>query len=239
MKKMIKKVLLVFILIVSMLLGVIVFKGVNLYNKTMENVEISEVIFEKRKSENYICKEEISSDFLEIIVALEDHRFYEHSGFDVISFGRAIIRNVNQGEFAAGGSTITQQLAKNLFFSFEKKLERKVAEYLVAKELEVILEKDDILEVYVNVIYYGDHNIGILEASKAYFNVLPSELTLSQSVLLAGLPQAPSTYALSLHFDKAIVRSNKVLEVLIDKKVLTEDEVIVIKKEIIEMKENF
>ena len=202
MKKIIKRVILLLILIASIFICVIIFKGVKLYNKTMENVVISEVVFEKRKSKNYVCKEEISDDFLKIIVALEDHRFYKHSGFDIISFGRAIGRNISQGKFAAGGSTITQQLAKNLFFSFEKKLERKVAEYLVAKDLEALLEKDDILELYVNVIYYGDHNTGILEACKSYFNILPSELTIAQSVLLAGLPQAPSAYALSLHLIK-------------------------------------
>lgn len=230
-KKIIYLMLFVFILI-AIFLGIKTLQGFKLYKDTMEDVVIEEVIFEIRKNEDYVSIEHISEDFLDILVAVEDHRFYEHDGFDIISFGRAFLRNLNQLEFAAGGSTITQQLAKNLFFSFDKNIERKVAEYIVAKQIEKKYSKDDILEIYVNIIYYGDNYNSIKSASIGYFSVMPDELSYAQSLLLAGIPQAPSLYALSTHFDLALERSNKVIDILVEKKLINIEDVKKIKNDI-------
>ncbi len=232
MKKIIKWFILILFSTAILAAGIITYKGISLYDSTMKEIEITEVIDSIKESDDYVLYDEIAISFLDTIVTVEDKRFFEHNGFDIISFTRAIIRNIVEKEFAAGGSTITQQLAKNLFFSFDKTLERKVAEYFVAKELEQLYDKEELLEIYVNVIYYGDHYDGIKSASEGYFGVLPSELTMAQSVLLAGLPQAPSLYALSEHFDAAVTRSNKVLEVLLEQKKITAEELLKLQADI-------
>lgn len=232
MRKLIKHILQL-VLLICVITGVIfTYKGVELYHDTMDEVVIEEVVFEIKKNENYVNIENISLDFLDILVTVEDRRFYDHSGFDFISFSRAIVRNLKQNEFAAGGSTITQQLAKNLFFSFDKKIERKVAEFIVAKQIESKYDKDEILEMYVNIIYFGDNHEGIKDASEGYFGISPFELSKAQIILLAGLPQAPSKYALSTNLNEAIYRSDQVLEVLLERNKITQQEMGILKDEI-------
>lgn len=215
MKYFLKYVVLTLVLIGIMFAGVTGIKGINLYKETMAGVVIEDEVNQIREQENYTTYDQISKEFLDAIVAVEDHRFERHNGFDIISFGRALIRNVVESDYAAGGSTITQQLAKNMFFSFEKTLERKVAELFVARQLESRYTKDEILEVYVNIIYYGDSYTGINDACQGYFGKLPSELTHAESILLAGLPQAPSVYALKDNYDLAVVRGNQVIGKLV------------------------
>ena len=123
-----------------------------------------------------------------------------------------------------GGSTITQQLAKNLYFDYQPSYLRKVSEIFVAYDLEKKLRKKEILELYVNVINYGDNHIGIYEAAHGYFHKEPSELTIDEATLLAGLPQSPSNYQLSNHYKEARLRQKQVLEAMVDTDVLTSHE---------------
>jgi len=224
MKKVIIWLLLFTILVGGVYSANVGYKGYKLYQKTMSDIDIQTTIDSYRTRDGYVNLEDIPRDFLDAIVAVEDHRFYDHSGFDIISFGRAVIQNVSENEYAAGGSTITQQLAKNLFFSFEKKMERKVAELIVAKQIEEIIDKDIILELYVNIIYYGDGHENLRDACMGYFNKNPEELSTEESILLAGLPQAPSVYALSTHYDKAIKRSLDVIDALVEHGYLTKQQ---------------
>ena len=122
--------------------------------------------------------------------------------------------NITQKKVLQGGSTITQQVAKNLYFDNDQNFLKKIAEMFVAFELEENYSKDEILELYVNIIYYGDNNYGIKEASNNYFGIEPIALDYDQSTLLAGLPQAPSSYALGENYELAKERQKQVIAAL-------------------------
>ncbi|WP_077212512.1 transglycosylase domain-containing protein [Bacillus dakarensis] len=186
------------------------------YKEAIAEVSLKEKVALIKENENYVPLEEISPIFTDAIISIEDHRFYDHGAFDVISLGRAIFINLKENELKQGGSTITQQVAKNLYFSGKQTFIRKAAELFVAFDLERIYNKDEILELYVNIIYYGDGNYGIKEASENFFGKSPSELNYDEATLLAGLPQAPSLYDLSTNYNLAKERQKEVIEALKD-----------------------
>jgi penicillin-binding protein 1C len=128
-------------------------------------------------------------------IAIEDRRFYNHFGFDLIGISRALIANIRGGEISEGGSTITQQLVKNALLTREKTIKRKIKEALLAVMTEVLYTKEEILEMYLNYISYGGTAVGIESAAKQYFDKHAKDLTLPEAALLAGLPQAPSRYS--------------------------------------------
>ena len=127
-------------------------------------------------------------------VAIEDRRFYHHGGVDPIGILRELVADVSAGHIVQGGSTITQELVRNLYLSREKTLQRKVVEACLAVKLARTWSRDRILTAYLNDVYYGNHAYGIEAAAETYFSVPASRLTLAQAALLAGLPQAPSYY---------------------------------------------
>jgi penicillin-binding protein 1A len=141
---------------------------------------------------NPVSVSEISPHFLNAIVSVEDARFYNHSGVDHKSLARALYVNFKRKRIIQGGSTISQQLAKNLFFSFERNWLRKVKELLIALQMEVTFPKKEILEAYSNQIYFGNGAYGVEDASKVYFGVSANDLTLLQAATLAGIPHAPN-----------------------------------------------
>ena len=145
-------------------------------------------------------------------LATEDRRFYQHPGFDLGAMIRAVIRNYQSGEVVQGGSTITQQLVKNLFLTGEQTYARKLEELQLALWLEGQLSKDEILELYLNRIYLGANTYGLDAASKRYFSKPPEELTLSEAAVLAGLPKAPSTLAPHTNYAGALERSHEVID---------------------------
>lgn len=162
----------------------------------------------------YTPIDKISPDFVNAIVVVEDRRFYKHHGFDVESIGRALITNVKEGSVLQGGSTITQQLAKNLFLSSDKTYTRKIKELIIAIQLEHLYSKNEILEMYVNVIYYGSGAYGIQAASHTYFGKDAANLSLAESAMLAGLPQAPSAYNPKTNPGMALKRQKAVLTLM-------------------------
>ena len=127
-------------------------------------------------------------------IAIEDRRFYEHGGVDYVGIARALLADVRAGRVVEGGSTITQQLVRNLYISRQRTFERKIKEACLAIKLSRARSKDWILANYLNVVYFGNHAYGIEAAAKTYFSRPASRLTLLQSALLAGLPHAPSFY---------------------------------------------
>ena len=127
-------------------------------------------------------------------VAIEDRRFYQHGGVDPVGILRAFVADVSAGHIVQGGSTITQELVRNLYLSREQTLQRKVVEACLAVKLARTWSRDRILTAYLNDVYYGNHAYGIEAAAETYFSVPASRLTLEQAALLAGLPQAPSYY---------------------------------------------
>lgn len=144
-------------------------------------------------------------------VAAEDSRFFQHQGFDIQSISRAMFKNFEAGKIVQGGSTITQQVAKMMYLSPERKYLRKIKEAILAYKIDRYLTKDEILNLYLNQIYLGHGTYGIQSASLGYFGKNANELTLPEAALLAGLPKAPNSYSPFLHYDKAKQRQAYVL----------------------------
>lgn len=209
--KFIKAILVILILICIVVCSVVVVNGYKMYREKIDEVSIETKVESIQSDKNYITMDEIPTDFKNAIIAVEDHRFYEHGYIDIISIGRAVVNNIKTMSLAEGGSTITQQLAKNMYFTMEKKFTRKVAEVFVARKLEQMYTKDEILEMYINVAYFGDGLYGLKEAANGYFDKEPLELTFDEITLLAGLPNAPSAYSLSDNEDLARRRQQIVI----------------------------
>ncbi|XEC95614.1 transglycosylase domain-containing protein [Paenibacillus tarimensis] len=158
------------------------------------------------------------------IVAVEDKRFYEHSGVDAGALIRALYRNTKAGDVVEGGSTITQQLAKNVFLTAEKTYSRKLKEAAMAIKIDSSYDKDTILEMYLNQIYFGEGSWGVQQAAKRYFGKPVRELTLAESALLAALPKAPSHYSPFVAPNKALNRRNLVLSLMKEQGMISEAE---------------
>lgn len=229
--KIIKKLFSITFIIFLIVLTIIGINGYKMYKEAITNVPIKEKINEIKSNKNYIKLDNIPEYFKNAIIAVEDHRFYNHKGIDLISTTKAIFTNIKHKNIITGGSSITQQLAKNMYFSQEKKFSRKIAEIFVVSYLEENLTKDEILELYINTIYYGNGYYGIGNASIGYFNKEAKKLTIKEATILAGLPNAPSAYSLDKHKDLAIKRQKQVLEAMVKYEYLDENELYTIIKE--------
>lgn len=229
--KAIKKILSFIFLIILIIIALIGFNGYKMYKQAIEAKPIDKKIEEIKYENNYTKLENITDTFKNAIIAVEDHRFYNHKGIDLISTTKAFFTNLTNKEIITGGSTITQQLAKNMYFSQEKKFSRKIAEIFIVSYLEENLTKDEILELYVNTIYYGNGYYGIGNASIGYYNKKPHNLSDSESTILAGLPNAPSAYSLKTHKELAIERQKQVLRAMVKYKYITEEQMNEILKE--------
>lgn len=223
--KLIKKLFIFIIIILILSISLIVFKGYKMYTEAIKETPIEDKINEIKNRENYIKIDNIDEDFKNAIIAVEDHRFYNHKGIDLISTTKAIFINIKNKELTTGGSSITQQLAKNMYFSLEKKFSRKIAEIFVVSYLEENLTKDEILELYLNTIYYGNGYYGINNASLGYFDKNANDLTLNEATILAGLPNAPSAYSLDKNKELAKKRQKQVLNAMIKYNYITEENV--------------
>lgn len=168
--------------------------------------------------------EEIPLQVLQATLAIEDRRFYQHKGFDLSGFGRALLNNLKQKRFSQGGSTITQQLAKNLYLSNDRTLIRKIKEAAYTVRLEHSYNKDEILERYLNTIYYGHCAYGIEAAARTYFAKSAGALSLAEAALLAGLPKGPSYYSPLINPEAAINRQKSVLQAMVLEGYITEQE---------------
>lgn len=218
-----KKLMIALCIISALFVGVFTCYGYRQYKEAVDNTPLSVKIAMIKQDDSFVGYDAISPYLLQATIAIEDHRFFQHSGFDVLATGRAFVGTVF-GFGRSGGSTITQQLAKNLYFGYDPSLIRKVSELFVAHDLEANYQKTDILTVYVNVINYGDNHIGIKEAANGYFDTEPKDLTLAQASLLAGLPQSPANYQLSNHFEQAKMRQKQVLQAMVRRNMITEQE---------------
>lgn len=155
---------------------------------------------------------EISPELKRAVLAIEDSHFYHHRGINPQSVGRAVLVNWQQGGVVEGASTITMQLVKNLFLSRKRDFSRKLAEAVLAVRVEQIFDKDEILEMYLNNIYWGHNNYGVETASQSYFNKPASELNLSEAAVMAGLIQAPEEYSPFLNYGETKQRQKVVLD---------------------------
>ena len=189
-----KKVLLVLILIILSIFAIYIGQGYKMYKNALDDKPLEEMVQEIRSQKSYTKISNIPDIYKDAVIAVEDHRFYDHKGIDIIAIGRALLNDIRARELVEGGSTITQQLAKNMYFTQDKTLTRKIAEVFMAKKIESNYNKEEILELYVNYIYYGSGYYDIKSASLGYFDKEPQDLTEGESIMLAGIPNAPSVY---------------------------------------------
>jgi penicillin-binding protein 1A len=162
-----------------------------------------------------VTRDRISPWVPQATVAVEDRRFYSHGGVDPVGIARAVVADIRAGKVVQGGSTITQELVRNLYLSRERTLKRKIIEACLSIKLSRQWSKDRILTAYLNQVFYGNHAYGIEAAAETYFSRAAKDLTLDQSALLAGLPQAPSSYDPFRNPTAALERRNEVLHALL------------------------
>ena len=163
-----------------------------------------------------IRSEELPQYVVDAIVYTEDRRFYQHFGFDIISFTRAMLTNIFAGRYAQGGSTITQQVAKNLFLTSQKSIQRKVQELMLAFWLEYKFNKEQILTLYLNRVYLGAGTYGIEAASQKYFQKTSRDLNIKEAAVIAGMLKAPSRYNPIASKERAIERAMVVLKIMLE-----------------------
>lgn len=187
-------------------------KGYEAYRKAVDEVSLEDKVASIRQKDSFTEFEELPQIYVQAVMAVEDKRFQRHLGVDPIAICRAVRNDILAGRFVEGGSTITQQLAKNMYFGQGKDLTRKVAEVFVAMELERDYSKEEIFELYVNAIYFGDGYYDVASASRGYFGKEPEEMSDYECTLLAGIPNAPSVYAPTKNPELAAKRQLKVLE---------------------------
>lgn len=172
----------------------------------------------------FISLEDMSPTVQQAVVSTEDQRFLSHRGFDVIGIGRAAVGYLIQGEIVGGGSTITQQLAKNAYLTADQTMGRKLKELFLAIEIEKAYTKPEILEMYLNNSYFGQGVWGVQDASKKYFNKNASELTISEGASLAAMLKAPTNYNPIDNYERAIERRNVVLSLMVETGAITEEQ---------------
>ncbi len=203
--------LFVFLVVIG---GFFIKSGYDKYKECIADKPLTEAVEEIKSKKNYTVYADIPKVYFEAVVAVEDRRFYTHNGFDFIGTARAIYRDIKAKEVLEGGSTITQQLAKNMYFPMYDTIDRKIAEIFIALEIEKNYGKTEILELYVNGIYYGSGYYCIYDASQGYFDKKPSKMTVDECTLLAGIPNAPSVYSLDVNPDLARDRQQDVIEAM-------------------------
>ena len=196
-----------------------------MYKSALDGNTLSEIIDEIQSDPNYVKYEDLPQNYINAVIAVEDHRFKDHGVIDFIAIGRAIYVNIINWDFLEGGSTITQQVAKNIFYITEDQPAiRKVAEIITSFDLENNYDKNEILELYVNTIYFGDGYYGIQEACQGYLNKDATQMTLEDCTMLAGIPNAPSVYAPTVNCDLTQNRQEKVISSMVKYGYLSESD---------------
>lgn len=222
--KKILKVLLVLFLVGLSISLIFIGNGYNMFKTAIEETPLEEKVEEIREKENYTTIEEMPQMYINAVISVEDKRFFTHPGIDIIAIGRAALNDIKAMSFVEGGSTITQQLAKNIYFTQEKKITRKIAEVFMAFDIEKAYDKNEILELYLNTSYFGDGYYTVKEASRGYFGKEPMEMDDYECIMLAGIPNAPGVYAPTKNLDLAKQRQRQVAEKMIANGYLTEEE---------------
>jgi penicillin-binding protein 1A len=184
-----------------------------------DKVLLTELFIEKREP---VPLETVPRFLKAALVATEDRKFYKHSGVDLKGIARAIIKDIKAGEFVEGASTITQQLSKTLFLTPRKTLVRKIKEAILAFQLERRYTKDEILELYLNQVYFGSGAYGAESAAKIFFGKSVKDLSLAECALVAGMPKSPSRYSPMINPDLAIKRRNTVLKQMRDTDIISD-----------------
>lgn len=238
MKKWILRILLVLLCAILVVGGIVVFNGYQIYKDALSTISLTDKVDKIKEDSSYIELEDLPKDYKDAVVSVEDRRFYNHGPVDLIAIARATFTNIKNKELLEGGSTITQQVAENLYFisSDQNPMFRKIAEIFMAYDLENTYDnKDFILELYVNTIYFGNGYYGIQEASQGYFKKDAKDMTLFESTMMAGVPNAPSVYAPTVNMDLALSRQKKVISTMVENKYISQEQA----DELIEMQPDY
>lgn len=223
--KLIKRIVFITIIVICILALIFGLGGYNYYNKAVSKIALDEKVKQVQSQDDFVKYDDLPKDLIDATVAVEDHRFWEHGSVDFVSIGRAIFSNIKAGEAKEGGSTITQQVSKNLYFMNDKyNRDRKIAELIMSSKLEKNYSKQQIFELYVNTIYYGNGYYGIKAAAKGYFNKEPKDLTIDECTLLAGVPNAPSKYAPTVNIELCKDRQAKVIRSMVKYNYISQEE---------------
>lgn len=227
--KFVKKLFIAIIILIILVCSIIFLIGHSYYTKALKDKPLITRVNEITLKEKYVKFEDMSASYRNAVISVEDHRFYDHGPIDFIAIGRAIFTNIKNGELKEGGSTITQQVAKNVVFSQESTWMRKIGEIFASFDFEKNYSKKEIFEIYVNTSYFGDGYYGIFDASYGYYNKSPKDLNLDESSMLAGVPNAPSVYAPTVNPDLAKKRQYHVINKMLEYGYITKDEALSIK----------
>ena len=194
MKKLLFKMIIILLVIITGFCGYYGYLGYQIYQDKIQEQSLSERVNQLKSKEDYVTLDQISPIYKEAVLESEDRRFYQHGPVDYYGLARAMLTNLTTFSFKEGGSTITQQLSKNLCLSFEKDLSRKFAEVFIARDLEKMYSKDEMLEMYLNITYLGEGNYGIQAASQYYYHIDAIDLNKQQSDILVKTLKRPSVY---------------------------------------------
>ncbi len=182
------------------------------------------LVYQGSSTNKWVDLDDINYNLINAVISVEDKNFYKHHGFDYLRIAKAMYQNIKSGRITAGASTISQQYVKNIYLDFNSTWERKIEEAFLTLELEVHYNKDEILEGYLNTINYGQGNYGIGNASRYYFNKEPIELTLEESLILAGIPNSPGYYNPVANYDLSIRRAKIVAESMMNNGYITREQ---------------
>ena len=200
------------LILIIVLISILFIIGYSTYASALKQKPLVDRVTEVTSKENFVKFSEMSDIYRNAVVAVEDHRFYDHGPVDFIAICRAFYINLKTKELQEGGSTITQQVAKNIVFSQEQSWTRKLGEIFAAYDLEKNYTKNQIFEIYVNTAYFGDGFYGIYDASHGYYDKDPKDLNLDESSMLAGVPNAPSLYSPNVNLTLAKKRQAHVIK---------------------------
>lgn len=229
MKFLIKSFIFLFISFVVLLIGLYTYAYLSpkLDLKTSGSLYLydnkNDLVYQGSRSNEWANLEDISDNLKNAVIAVEDKNFYNHHGFDYLRIAKAMLTNIKKKSIVQGASTISQQYIKNLYLDFDKTWKRKAEEAMLTLELEVHYDKDDILEGYLNTINYGQGNMGIVNASSYYFNKKPSELTLEEAIMLAGIPKNPAGYNPVSNYEASLKRALVVAKSMLNNGYIDED----------------
>ena len=222
--KIAKKILLFILIAIILVLTVLCIIGYSTYSSALKDEPLITKIDSITSQDNFVKFSDLAENYRNAVIAVEDHRFYDHGPVDFIAIARALYVNLTNWELREGGSTITQQVAKNVIFSQEETFTRKLGEIFAAYDLEKNYSKNEIFELYVNTMYFGDGYYNIHDAAEGYFDKEVQDMSLYESTLLAGIPNAPSVYSPTKNPDLAKQRHAQVLSKMVKYKYITQEE---------------
>ena len=225
MTKRLLRIFLVLLAILFTFIAVVLGQGYLRYKEEIENLPLDKAVEAYTKKEDYVPYDQIDQDFINAVISVEDKRFFERKGYDLKALCRALYHDLLAKDFIEGGSTITEQIAKNLHLGgYIESPEEKIAGIFLMRALELNYSKEELFALYANMNYYGDGYWGIGEAARGYYDRDANDLSLAQAAMLAGIPNAPAVYQLSDGYDLAKQRQEWVLQTMVNNSYITKEE---------------